>query len=271
MMTCDEVRELLAALSLDALDVDERDAVEDHLASCPGCASELRGYQETAAALALALPQVEPPTRLKGRVLAAAASDRAARRPTWWRRLAARRASPLGLVAALALVVAVGAALWAASLQSQLAEQHALAASLESQLAEQRALAASNEERAQRYDRIVAVLQADQMYVRPLEGTNAAPGAFGRVYLDPASGAGMMMVRKLPPLSEGRSYQLWLVRADGQRASCGLLRRTDTAGNGYTLIQAPVPLADWQGIGLTEEPATGSPGPTGARMLAGSL
>ena len=139
------------------------------------------------------------------------------------------------------------------------------------QLAAQRALAASNEERAQRYDRVVAVLQADQMYVRPLEGTTAAPGAFGRLYLDPASGAGMMMVRKLPPLPEGRAYQLWLVKSDGQRTSCGLLRRTDIAGNGYTLVQAPVPLTDWQGIGLTEEPAAGSPGPTGTRVLAGSL
>ena len=270
-MTCHEVRELLAALSLDALDADERDAVEDHLATCQACASELRAHEETIAALALALPQIDPPARLKGRILAAATTDRATRRPAWRRRLTARRLSPLGLAAALALVIAVCAALWAASLQSQLVEQRALVASLEAQLGEQRALAASNEERAQRYDRIVAVLQADQVYVRPLESTNGAAGAFGRVYLDPASGAGMMMVRKLPPLSEGRAYQLWLVKADGQRTSCGLLRRTDTYGNGYTLIQAPVPLSEWQGIGLTEEPATGSPGPTGARMLAGAL
>ena len=272
MLTCNEVRDLLAALSLDALDVDERDVVEDHLATCPACADDLRGYQETAAALALALPQIDPPRGLKRRIVATATSgNRAARRPASGQRLGARRTSPLALVAALALIVAVGSALWAASLQSQLGEQRALATSLQAQLAEQRALAASNEERAQRYDRVVTVLQAEQMYVRPLEATYAAPGAFGRVYLDPASGSGMMMVRKLPPLSEGRAYQLWLVSPDGQRTSCGLLRRIDTYGNGYTLIQAPVPITDWQGIGLTEEPATGSPDPTGTRMLAGSL
>ncbi len=258
MITCDEVRELLAALSLDALDVDERDVVEDHLARCPACASKFRDYQETAAALALALPQVDPPAGLKRRIIAAASTDhRSARRPAWWRRLAARRTSPLALVAVLALIVAVGTALWAASLQSQLGEQ--------------RALAASYAERAQRYDRIVAVLQADQVHIRPLEGTTAAPGAFGRVYLDPASGAGMMMVRALPPLSEGRAYQIWLVKADGQRASCGLLRRTDPSGDGYTLIQAPVPLSEGQGLGVTEEPATGSPGPTGPRVLVGAI
>ena len=270
-MTCKEVRDLLAVLSLDALDVDERDTVEEHVAGCSSCASDLRGYQETAAVLALALPQVDPPAGLKRRILAAAANDHPARQPTWRQRLAARRTNPLALVAALALVIAVGTAFWAAGLQSALAEQRLIAASLQSQLDEQRAIAANNEERAQRYDRVVAVLQAEQTYVRPLQGTYNAPGAYGRVYLDPASGAGMMMVRKLPPLAEGRAYQVWLVKENGQRTPCGLLRRTDNYGNGYTLIQAPVPLSDWQSIGLTEEPATGSPDATGVRMLAGPL
>jgi anti-sigma factor RsiW len=267
MIACDDVRESLAALSLDALDVDERDVLEDHLARCPACADELRGYEETAALLALALPQREPPPALGARIAAAARAttdpaagagpplgfvERASARPA-----RARRPSLLALVAALALVTAIGSALWAAGLQRQLAEQQAAAASLE--------------ERAQRYDRVVAVLQADQIQVRPLEGTNAAPGAFGRVYVDPASGAGMMMVRSLPPLPEGRAYQLWLVKADGQRASCGLIRRTDPAGNGYALIQAPGSLTEWQGLGVTDEPAGGSPAPTGTRVLAGAI
>jgi Anti-sigma-K factor rskA/Putative zinc-finger len=256
MMTCQEVRELLAALSLDALDVDELDVVEDHLANCPTCADIHRGYEEMVAALAIALPQVDPPAGLKGRIVAAATVGDRSMRPAWWR-FAARRTSPLGLVAALALILAVGTAIWAASLQWQLAEQ--------------RALVATYAERARRYENTVAVLQAEAMHTRLLEGTPAAPGAFGRVLFDQTSGAGVMVVWRLPPLPEGRAYQLWLVKPDGQRTSCGLLQRTDDYGNGETLIQAPVPLTDWQGLGVTEEPVTGSPGPTGTRMLAGSL
>jgi anti-sigma factor RsiW len=256
MMTCQEVRELLAVLSLDALDIDERDVIEDHLANCPTCADIHRGYEEMVAALALGLPQVDPPAGLKGRIVAAVTAGDGSVRPAWWR-LAARRTSPLGLVAALALILAVGAAIWAATLQWQLADQ--------------RASVARYAERAQRYENAVAVLQAELMDIRRLEGTNAAPGGFGRVLIDPTSGAGMMVVGRLPPLPEGRAYQLWLVKADGQRVSCGLLQRTDDQGNGETPIRAPVPLTDWQGLGVTEEPATGSPGPTGTRMLAGAL
>src|SRR5436190_5623931 len=71
-LTCDEVRELLPLLALDALDIDERDVVEDHLAGCNACLEELAGYSETAAALALALPQTDPAPSLKGRVLSEA-------------------------------------------------------------------------------------------------------------------------------------------------------------------------------------------------------
>ena len=259
MMRCDDVRDLLAAYALDAVDVDERDRLDDHLASCPACAEELRGYRETAALLALAVPQVEPPADLGARVVAAAGrSDGEQRAERAWRRPSAgRRPSLLALVASLALLIAVGVALWAASLQGQLAEQ--------------RALAASNEERALRYDRVVAVLQSEGLIVRSLESTPVAPNGYGRVYLDPASGDGMVMVRSLPPLPEGRAYQLWIVKADGERATCGFLRRTSPDGDGYTLIQAPLPVSDWQRLGLTEEPATGSPGPTGPRVIGGPL
>jgi len=259
MLTHDEVRELLPALSLDAVDLDERDVMEHHLARCDACAGELRAYQETAATIGEGFAPAEPPVDLGRRILAAATARGSSPSPTPIRRrgMAAGAAWILRFVAALAVVLAVGALLWASSLQQQLQAQ--------------RAVAASNEERAQRYDRVVGVLQADQLYVRPLAGTDAAPRGSGRVYVDQSSGLGMMMVTGLPPLSEARSYQLWVVTNDGQRTSCGLVRRTDDQGNGYTLIQAPVPVSEWQQFGVTEEPATGSPGPTGARILGGSI
>ena len=259
-MTCPEVRDLLAAFSLDSLEADERAAVEDHLARCPECASELRAYEGVATRLALAFPQHQPPTDLKGRLLAAArqrpgeVGGRSRWRPPG---LGVLRLRPAGLIAALALVLALGALLWAAGLQAQLNEQRAVAASLR--------------ERAARYDRVVAVLQAPDIQLRPLEGTEAAPGAIGRLYVDPESGSGMVMVRSLPPLLPGRAYQLWWVRGDGRRESGGLLRWTDQQGNGYLLTQCPAPCNSFQSIGMTEEPAEGSPAPTGQRLLGGRL
>lgn len=257
--THDEVRELLPALSLDAVDQDERDVLEHHLARCEACSGELATYAETAAHIGCGMAQAEPRADLGRRIVAAATSGSTRPKPIPIR----RRDGLLGaagiprFVAALAVVLAIGSLFWASSLQKQLDEQ--------------RAIAASNADRAQRYDRIVPVLQADQLYVRPLTGTDAAPGGSGRVYVDQASGQGMMIVSGVPPLSGTRSYQLWVVTNDGQRTSCGLVQRTDTQGNGYTLIQAPIPVSEWQRFGVTEEPVSGSPGPTGARILGGSI
>jgi anti-sigma-K factor RskA len=260
-VTCADVRELLPALSLDALDVDDRDVVEDHLARCPACASELGAYQETAARLALAFPQHDPPSGLKRRVLAAATTrhPEGGRSAPWWIRLGLGfpRLQPAPVVAALALVVALSTTLWAAGLQMQLNEQRVLAAGLK--------------ERAYRYDKVVAVLQASDIQLRPMQGTELAPTATGRIYVDPENGTGMMMVRSLPRLPEGRVYQLWWARADGKRESGGVLTWTDPYGNGYTLITCPGPFSTWQTFGLTEEPAGGSPAPTGQRVIGGTI
>src|SRR5262245_4153166 len=75
-LACEEVRELLPLLALNALDVDEQDVVDDHLAGCSACLDELATYSETAAAIALALPQSDPSPALKGRVLAEASRAR---------------------------------------------------------------------------------------------------------------------------------------------------------------------------------------------------
>ena len=70
------------------------------------------------------------------------------------------------------------------------------------------------------------------------------------------------MVRNLPPLPQGRVYQLWVAGTDGTRESAGMLTWTDQAGNGYTLIKCPEKLSRWQSFRVTEEPAGGSHAPT---------
>ena len=47
-----EIQELLGAFALDAVDDDERDVIEAHLAGCPRCRAEVEGHRETAALLA---------------------------------------------------------------------------------------------------------------------------------------------------------------------------------------------------------------------------
>src|SRR5579864_4152474 len=53
-MTHDEAAELLGAYALDAVDRDEAEEIEAHLAGCPRCRDEVAHHREVAAALAFA-------------------------------------------------------------------------------------------------------------------------------------------------------------------------------------------------------------------------
>ena len=75
----------LAAYVVGNLDEAERVALEAHLDQCERCRSDLDWLRPASGALAASVPQLEPPRRLRKRVLAAARSDQRTerRRPTW--------------------------------------------------------------------------------------------------------------------------------------------------------------------------------------------
>ena len=264
-MTCKQAAQLLPALALDALDGPERELVEAHLRRCPDCAREQQALQEIVTQLALAVPQVDPPAALREQIVASATDD--GRRTTdvipvlrpssVVRRPSRLRWSPAFSLAAL--VLALAALVWGASLQNELGTTRAQAADSSAQLERIRGS----------YGTIVRVLGSPQMQVRDLQPSEAAPTAQGRLWLDSTSGQGMLMAHDLPPLAVNQSYQVWLVNAQG-RVNAGLLRESDDSIY-YLLIQPPGKLTDYQRLGVTREPAGGSPGPTGPRIIGGDL
>ena len=70
-----DLHALTGAYAVDALDAAERERFERHLGRCPSCAHEVRGMQETATRLAIAVA-APPPAGLKAAVLTAAAQTR---------------------------------------------------------------------------------------------------------------------------------------------------------------------------------------------------
>ncbi|MDQ2877151.1 MAG: zf-HC2 domain-containing protein, partial [Actinomycetota bacterium] len=66
---------LTGAYAVDALDAGERERFEQHLGRCSSCEHEVRGMQETATRLAVAVA-APPPAGLKAAVLTAAAQTR---------------------------------------------------------------------------------------------------------------------------------------------------------------------------------------------------
>ncbi|MFN8470689.1 MAG: anti-sigma factor [Anaerolineae bacterium] len=104
----------------------------------------------------------------------------------------------------------------------------------------------------------------------PMENSSGAPRAQGRFYLAPDSHRGVLVVADMPPLSPDRDYQLWLIRPDGVRESGGTFR-VDSGGYGTLLVQAPQPMHQYTGVGVTSEPTGGSPSPTTPRLIGGSF
>jgi anti-sigma-K factor RskA len=116
------LHDLTAAYALDALDADERQAYEEHLAGCESCREEVAALSGVAAELAFAVEPAEPPPALRGRILDAARAERpnvVPLRPRW--------AAPVAAIAAVAACVAVGLGLWNISLHRQLSTAHAQA------------------------------------------------------------------------------------------------------------------------------------------------
>ena len=99
-----------------------------------------------------------------------------------------------------------------------------------------------------------------------LVGTENAPDATGVMVLGShyRPELGTLVVDHLEPLPPGQQYQLWLI--NGGRISGGVF---DVGEDGYgsLTVRAPAPLDSYT-FGVTIEPAGGSPGPTGPRVLA---
>lgn len=236
-MTCQEVRQLLPEYVMDWLEAGERARVEEHIRQCLSCAQELRAYQNTAASLALLVPQVEPRPRVKAQMLAGlerrgarAGSPRSAL-ASWW-----RQGAWWALAVLVLLLVLNNWRLWR--------QVQALQPPLPTPVA------------AQETFRLIL-----------LYGTQHMPKAKGALLLIPQEPAAVLVVKNLPPPDPGRAYQLWLIRPGGQRVSGAVFSVPDQLNWTVVEVWAPEPIEHFQAFGITLEPEGGSPQPTGPRLL----
>jgi anti-sigma-K factor RskA len=72
-------------------------------------------------------------------------------------------------------------------------------------------------------------------------------------------------------LDEAHTYQVWLIQPDGHRTSGGLFHPEPGQPFVSVVIPSERPFSDFTGLGVTIEPAGGSPAPTGVRVLGTSF
>lgn len=249
---------LTGAYALNALDGDEREAFERRALASPDAREEVRGLSETAALLAYATPPVSPPPELKAKVMASIRNTRqlppesvvsdlgTARRRRAARSSGTTAARWLGAAAAVFLVAAAGLGAWAINLAG------------EQQRTEQRL-----EALARQQAEVMAVFSAPDSRVIPAHMDGATVTIAHSAQADKAA----VITHNLPRLGEDRDYELWLISDAGARPA-GLIQPGDSAEVSMNVL-GEVSGAVY--LGITVEPAGGSPQPTSDPIMLQAL
>jgi anti-sigma-K factor RskA len=240
----EDLHTLAGAYALDALPDEDRDLFEGHLARCDACAQEVRGLREATAQLAVAVDASPPPPQLRDQVMAQVrrvrqlppvVADLADER----RRRARPRSRLATALAAACLIVALVAGGLAIRSQQELNRTRAAG------------------------DAVAAVLAAPD--ARTVSGPVA--GGTATVVVSRSRGQVVFASAGLRQLESSETYELWLMGPRAVRPA-GLLR-PDASGRTPPIVAGR--LADADRVGLTVEPAGGSPQPTTDPVLVLNL
>jgi anti-sigma-K factor RskA len=236
--------ELIPAYALDALDADERAAVEALLAVDAGARQRLEEYRQVAGMIALGAASRRAPDHLtadlRARLLAdrqapdAAASAPVRRRVNWRLLIAAAAAAALIITGLLALT-------------------------LPEPGVDGRTL----------YDQLVADSRSRSLIL----AAHLTPEIDGELRIAADGGAAVIRVRRLPELPGEQAFQLWLIDAGGSRSG-GTYHFENPAVWNYIVLPLDKPLNEYQRFGVSIEPAAGSPlidRPSGPRVFDVSL
>jgi hypothetical protein len=250
-MNHDQANELLAALALDAVDAEERLAIEGHVAQCPRCQSELDALREVAGALGNSVEPLpdrvwsniarriyevgDDATPVLAPVVTGEVPTSGASRPGLWGR---RR----WVAAALALAAAV-----VAVLAFQLAGANHRISTLRG------ALATSE---------VRSALHAPGHRIVDLSGATHTRLASFVLLPD---GRGYLVDSALPALPASETYQLWGI-VGGKAISIGVMGRTPGHVT-FTVSSTPRPTA----LAVTAEPSGGSTTPSHPIVASGAV
>jgi anti-sigma-K factor RskA len=260
--------------ALGALEGDEKQAIESHIAACADCARKLAEARGRLAALSFAAPRVDASPRVKEQLLARVRAEGEGGTPSpsrsqrgaesaagrggffgrWWAAVLA----PVGVALAVATIF-----LWNQNerLDRELANLRQTAGLQQRNLEEaQHAL-----EEAQHAADLLAERDTIVVPLMPMPGV--AKG-MGRVTYNEHMGM-LMYDGNLGPAPTDKSYQLWLVPIEGDPINAGVFN-PKSGQTDHWMMQLPPGVAP-KAFAVTLEPAGGMPHPTGPKVLVGGV
>ncbi len=252
-----------AAYAMRSLPDGEVASIEAHLQTCEACRRQLAEISGDLALLAIAVEQRPLPAGARQRFLdkiapapaakpretaATVISVKSGRRgPGFW--------IPWGSVAALA-IVSISLGIQNRALNEELHDQLSLVTNLAAQ--------------ASRAQQVLEVLTAPMAQrVTLTEGKAPAQPTARATYL-PERGGMILLATSLKPLPSGKTYELWVIPADGKAPVPAGLFIPDAVGTA-TLVLPPLRSGiAAKAFGVTIENAGGAPSPTLPIVLAGA-
>lgn len=272
-MDCEQIRDLLDAYAIGALEPGDVKFVEEHVADCVRCWDELSTGQRTAALIALTVPIEQAPARLEQRIIAQAQRERSQkpeRAPSWQRlRTWPAAAGVLGAASVAALSVSAFLGVQMQDLRDENDSLHEELGSVTTAFQQQ--LADTNEQLADQRS-ISAVLSDDQRVqvgVNPPGGNGVAQAYYT---WSPDTHKGFLICDNLPSLQPGEIYQVWVVTDTNETVPMATFSSTDGTCQATMDFSTVSLTGHLTGIGVTAEDAPGgATQPTGPWLLYAHL
>lgn len=276
-MTTERHEELAALYALGLLDGAEKRSFEADLAGNPALRAIVDDLSESSAALALAVPQVEPPHELRGRILSAAVSSPPANSPV-------ATVLPFPLARALpwaaAACLAISTVFFATRAISLRSENDALRT--ERQLAEVAYQMAKNQlsERTLLAEKMIADLGAKLKHTEDLSRLKItalaslagnSPEAKAIAVWDPEQQSGLLTVEKLPAIAAEQDYQIWVIDPQYPIPVDGGVFKPDASGRAVLTFKGDKPVKQASAFAISLEKKGGVPKAEGPLVLLGKF
>jgi anti-sigma-K factor RskA len=236
--------DLIPAYALDALDADERAAVEALLAVDADARQRLDEYRQIAAVIALSAAPRRAPDHLSAdlRTRLTAAPPANVVPLTVKLPVSPRRAGSLRvLLAAAAVTALIITGIFGLGLPRPVNEGRAL------------------------YDQLKAHTESQSLTLV----AHLTPEVDGELWIAADGRAAVIRVRRLPELTAAQTFQLWLVDPAGSQSG-GTYRFENPAVWNYIVLPLEKPLVEYTRFGVSIEPEGGSPlldKPSGPRVF----
>ena len=244
-MTCEELRDMYELYAIGVLEDPEKSEIDEHVGrKCGTCLEGLRVARQTNSVLLTVMPMVEPPKRLRKRVLASVGLEK-----TGWVWISGWAAVTFGLMVAMLYV----------SIEDR---RHV------GELAQaRREMRVAGVELAKVQDAMRFLNEPDTILVMAGRGVPLPPRA--RVFLNKNRGV-LLMASSLPAAPAGKIYEMWVIPKGGAPKPAGLFQ-SDESGNAMHMLSGAIDVETTAVIAVTMEPEAGSTVPTMPIVLSAGL